>query len=39
MSRRAGRGKEVSTSVQLLQKPFLWPVSLFLTDGFDLATA
>lgn len=35
----SGRGKEVPTSDQLLQKPILWPVPLFLTDGSDLATA
>lgn len=35
----SGRGKEVPTSDQLLQKPCLWPVSLVLTDGSDLAAA
>lgn len=25
--------------VQLLQKQFLWPESVFLTDGFDLDIA
>lgn len=35
----ARRGKEVPASDQLLQKPFLGPVSLFLIDDFDLATA
>lgn len=35
----SGRGKEVPTTDQLLEKPCLWPVSLVLTDGSDRATA